>query len=379
MYLYQKKNRYFAQIATGLEELAIKELTDLGAKNISNGFRGAYFDATAKALYQINYSARMVSRVLAPLTSFACSGRNDLYQNARRIDWCNLFSLEQTFAVFANVAHSRINHSRFAALCLKDAVVDTFRDHYGRRPNIDARQPNLWFNLYIVNDHATISLDTSGGPLHRRGYRRRSVKAPMQETLAAAIIESTQWQGERQLYDLMCGSGTLLCEALIKYCRFPAGGLRSRFGFEFLPDFNPTLWDQVKEKLQHEIRPLPKGIVAGSDNNPLAVKAARENCCTLPHGKEIPLIVKDYQQVKIPENSVIVCNPPYGVRMNSGNNLAEFYRRLGDYLKHHCKGSEAYVYFGEREFLKSIGLRPAWKKAFRNGGLDGRLAKFNLY
>ncbi len=379
MYSYQKNRRYFAQVASGVEELAHSELTRLGAKAVSAGYRGIYFEADAATLYRVNYGSRMISRVLAPLATFACRGRHDLYQNARRIDWCQFLSIDQTFAVFANVANSEINHSQFAALCLKDAVVDTFWDRFGKRPNIDTKTPQLWLNLHLINNRATISLDTSGGPLHRRGYRRQSVAAPMQETLAAAIIELTEWQGERPLYDPMCGSGTLLCEGLIKYCDLPAGCLRKYFGFERLPDFDANIWQAEKERLDQGLRSLPKGVISGSDMDPKAVRAARKNCRALIHGGGIDLLSKDFQQIKSLENSVIVCNPPYGVRLTSEKNLADFYRRLGDFLKQRCKGATAFLYFGERQWLKSIGLKPAWKKALRNGGLDGRLAKFELY
>lgn len=379
MFLYQKNRSFFAQIAGGLEDLAIKELIDLGARNVVPGFRGAHFEADAAALYRINYMARMVSRILAPLSSFACRSRHDLYRCARSVDWCTLFSLKQTFAVFANVANSDINHSQFAALCVKDAVADAFRDRFGKRPDVDPRTPGIWINLHLMDNHAVISLDTSGGPLHRRGYRNQSVVAPMQETLAAAIIELTGWQGDRELYDPMCGSGTLLCEALIKHCRIPAGILRPRFGFESLPDFDPKIWTQIKKEALRMQRPLPQGVISGSDNDAKAVAAARKNCNALPQGNSLKIIAKDFLQIDKLENRIIVCNPPYGVRLKEEADLAQFYRGLGDFFKQRCKGSQAYVYFGERGWLKSIGLKPAWKKPLRNGGLDGRLAKFDLY
>lgn len=379
MYLYQRKRRYFAQIASGLEEMAADELARLGAENVSAGFRGAYFESDPATLYRVNYMARLVSRVLAPLISFSCHSRQDLYRCARLIDWPDFFSIDHTFAVFANVSNSQINHSQFAALCVKDAIVDTFRDHYGKRPSIDSKSPDIWINLHLMNNRGIISIDTSGGPLHRRGYRTHGVKAPMQETLAAAIIELTQWRGDRLLYDPMCGSGTLLCEALIKYCQLPAGIIRSRFGFEFLPDFNPDIWEETRKNVRQMQRQLPQGIIGGSDNDRAAVTVARKNCCHLPNGNQINIIKKDFFRIDNLEKGIIVCNPPYGIRLNAEKDLAEFYKGLGNFLKQRCNGAEAYVYFGEREWLKAIGLKPSWKKALRNGGLDGRLAKFEIY
>ena len=242
MYQYQKSKTYFAQIADGFEELALDELKRLGADTVEPAYRGIRFSARPEALYRINYQSRLVSRVLAPMVSFRCRNRDDLYREARSVDWPGLFSLEDTFGIFANVSdNENLRHSKFAALCLKDAVADQFRKRMGKRPYVDKTRPDLWIHLLIRRQHATISIDTSGGSLHRRGYRRSPVAAPMKETLAAAVLALSGWQGDTPLYDPMCGAGTLLCEAMLTACRIPAGYLRSRFGFERLPDFDPAV------------------------------------------------------------------------------------------------------------------------------------------
>ncbi len=376
---YLQTQRYFAQIAEGFQAAASQELTALGATAVEPGFRGLHFTADRAALYRINYQARLLTRVLAPLAVFRCRHREDLYQAARRIDWPALFSVDRTFAVFANVnANPGLTHSKFAALCLKDAVADAFRERHGRRPDVDRDDADIWLNLYIEKEQATISLDTSGGSLHRRGYRRETVAAPMQETLAAAMVAASGWRGEKPLYDPMCGGGTLLCEALMHLAAIPAGYLRSRFGFQSMPDFDGGLWRQIKSSADAQIRPIAPGAIAGSDIDPAAVKAAAINCVTLPGGRQIHLTRSDLFALPALENRVILCNPPYGIRLTDGN-LGAFYKELGNFLKRRCKGSEAYLYFGNREMLKQIGLRPAWKRPMRNAGLDGRLAKFELY
>jgi putative N6-adenine-specific DNA methylase len=377
---YQTTQRYFAQVAEGFEAPAGAELASLGATAITPGFRGLHFTADQPVLYAVNYQARMVTRVLAPLVSFSCRDRNDLYQAAHAIEWWSFFKMEQTFGIFANVSGNRaLTHSNFAALCMKDAVADAFRRKFGQRPNVDRDQPDIWLNLYIEKERATISVDTSGGSLHRRGYRRETVEAPMQETLAAAIIAMSGWQGEKPLYDPMCGSGTLLCEAMMHLCAIPAGYLRPHFGFQALPDFNPDRWATIKRNADARIRALPQGMLAGSDNDPAAVRATRVNCSVLPGGAGIPVARSALQDLPELENRVIVCNPPYGIRLDQEPSLDDFYKGLGDFLKKRCKGSEAYLYFGNRDMLKRIGLRPAWKKPLRNAGLDGRLAKFEMY
>lgn len=381
MFQYQQTGQYFAQIADGFESLAADELAGLGASRIQPTFRGLRFWADAAVLYAVNYQARLISRVLAPLVSFRCNDRNDLYRTARAIDWPAFFSLDHTLGIFANVSgNDNLRHSKFAALCMKDAVVDAFRERRGgQRPDVDRMNPDVWFNLFIQKNQATISVDTSGGSLHRRGYRRQSVEAPMQETLAAAMVAITGWQGEKPLCDPMCGSGTLLCEALMKLCHIPAGYLKQEFGFRFLPDFDARLWQRVKKAADQKIRPLPAGLLAGSDIDPRAVKATRTNCSMLPGGDRIQVSQADFRNLGALENRIIVCNPPYGIRMQSGTALDQFYKSLGDFLKQRCSGSEAYIYFGNREMIKKIGLRPAWKKPIRNAGLDGRAVKYALY
>lgn len=379
-YSYQKTNRFFAQIPGGIEQIAIDELKRLGAQNVTPGFRGAYFEAEKPVLYRINYEARLITRILAPLVTFPCRNRDDLYRVGNAIDWMTFFSVDQTFCIFSNVTgNPKITHSNFASLCLKDAIADHFRGKCDKRPNVDKDQPDIWINLHIEKNHGIISLDTSGGSLHRRGYRIESVAAPMQEILAAAIIEISGWTGEKPIYDPMCGSGTLLCEAMMQVCRVPSGFLRKKFGFHFLPDFDRYAWDRVKRESDERIRPLPSGLLAGSDSDRDAVKAARKNCARLPGGDNIGITSKDYKELQSIENSVILCNPPYGVRMNQPEGLEPFYKDLGDFLKRRCKGSTAFIYFGNREMLKHVGLKTSWKIPLRNAGLDGRLARFDLY
>lgn len=377
---YQQTHRFFAQVAGGLESLAEEELARWGAQQIESLVRGLYFEAPLDALYRINYQSRFITRILAPLVTFPCDDPQLLYDGAKRLDWASLFSVDQSFAIFANVANSRITHSRYAALRLKDAIVDYFRENFGKRPNIQKIDPDVWIGLYIYQDIATISLDTSGGSLHRRGYRRTSVEAPMQETVAAAIIHFVDWDRyARPLYDPMCGSGTLLSEALMAYCRMPAALLRPHFGFEQLPDFDPDRWLAIKAAADQQLRPLPDGLIAGSDLSAQAVAAARNNLQQLPGGNKIQVTVADFQRLEPLNDFIIVCNPPYGIRLGESAKLGSLYKSLGDFLKQRCRGSTAFIYFGQREWLKYIGLKPSWKRPLNNGGLDGRLAKFDLY
>ena len=379
MFSYQKSGRFFGQITEGLEKLGAEELKELGAKEIKPSHRGFYFSADQASLYRINYCSRLFSRILAPLLRFDCHSSKYLYKTACKIDWPALISLDSTFAVNANVSHSKIKHSHYASLCLKDAIVDVFRESTGKRPDVETKTPDVRFNLYIQNNKATVYLDASGGSLHRRGYRKEGVAAPMQETVAAAIIKYSEWNGERPLIDPMCGSGTLLCEALMHYCRIPAGYFRKKFGFESLPDFEKKTWLRVKQEIDAQIRDLPKGLISGNDISSEAIKAARKNISCFRQAKNIRFYVSSYQKIKDLKNTVIISNPPYGIRLGAEGDMDIFVKELGDFLKQQCTDASAYLYFGNRELIKKVGLKPSWKKPLISGGLDGRLVKYSLY
>lgn len=379
VYQYQKDGRYFAQIADNIKDAGAAELSDLGAQDIRPEFSGIRFKADKQTLYRINYQTRLLSRCLAPLTSFPCHDTDTLYQKAGNIRWEDFFSEDNTFAISGNVSDSVISHSKFAALRLKDAIADYFRGKTGARPSVSVREPDVQLNLHIRKNRAIISLDASGGALHRRGYREETVRAPMQETVAAAIIRFSEWDGTVPLYDPMCGSGTLLCEALMRYSQIPAGIFRSRFGFEFLPDFNREVWQQVKKEADGKIRELPTGLIAGSDVSKEAVRAARTNLMGINYGNNITVRRADFRSLPDFDKGVIVTNPPYGIRLGRNENLELFYKEMGDFLKQHCKGTTAFIYFGERQYIKHIGLKASWKKPIQAGKLDGRLVKYELY
>lgn len=378
MYRYQKNNRFIAQVAGGLEGLGQREIEICGARDVRPGYRSMSFCADHASLYRIIFKARIISRVLIPLIRFDCHSDRYLYKTAGKIAWPEIIGPTQSFAVFSNVSHSRIRHSRYAALKLKDAIVDQFRELTGSRPNVDSRAPDVWVHLHVENDKATISLDACGGSLHRRGYRQISVPAPMQETLAAAIITYTGWDGQTPLCDPMCGSGTLLCEALLQGANIPPAFLRSHFGFEHMPDFDPLLWARVREESEAQIQTLPQGLISGSDQDQQAIMTARTNCRRLPGGDRIVLKQARFEDTPGLERGIIVCNPPYGRRLQDKKQVAGLLEGLGRFLRERCSRSTAFVYLGDRELHRHIPLSPAWTKELSNGGLRGCLAKYKI-
>lgn len=379
MFAYQQDRLFFAQAARGLDELVRAELEELGAGDIEAAGGGLHFRCDSAGLYRVNYRSRLVSRVLAPLASFTCLSEQALYEAARALDWRALFSVEQTFAVFANVWESRMAHSHYAALRLKDAIADHFRDLGGRRPDVDTERPDIWINLSVRQDRAVISLDTSNGSLHRRGYRVQSVAAPLQETLAAAMVRLSGWRGERPLVDPMCGSGTILAEAFMQYCRVPAAFKKEKFGFESMPDFDPAVWESVRRESDAAIREMPEGLIRGSDLERQAVAAARSNLRELPGTRGIAVERKDFRDLPGIPGATIVCNPPYGMRVGDLEGTRLLYKEFGDFLKQRCPGSTAYLLCGNLDLIGAIGLKPARRFVLFNGPIECRLLKIEVY
>ena len=379
MFEYQQHGKFFAQVAGSMEDLGAAELKEFGAKEIAPVYRGVHFKTDLSHIYRINFQSKFISRILAPLITFDCHSTKYLYSTASKIVWDEFLNNNKTFAIYANVSNSKITHSRYATLVLKDAIADFFTKKYDKRPDIDTKSPDVVFNLFIYKNRATISLDTSGEPLHKRGYRQSKGSAPMQETLAAAIVNLSGWKGDNPLYDPMCGSGTLLCEALMKYCRIPSGFKRKRFGFENLPEFDEKEWKMIRDNSTKHIRELPSDLIYGSDMSYFAIKDSKLNFKTLPSAQNINLKQTDFMSLPEIHDSIIICNPPYGIRLGTKESTSQLYKNLGDFLKQKCKDCTAYIYVGDKELISAIGLKPSFKRPLKNGNLDGRLLKIEIY
>ncbi|GIK61041.1 MAG: class I SAM-dependent RNA methyltransferase [Ignavibacteriota bacterium] len=378
MYEY-KTNGFFAQVTGKMENICQEELIELGAKETEVAYKGVYFKADLQTLYKINYTSRLASRILAPLITFPCRSTDYLYQKSKKIHWEDFCSLKKTFSISASVSNSRINNSLYASQCLKDGIADYFRSKNGKRPDVEVVNPDVRFNLHIEKDTATISLDTSGESLHKRGYRLLAGEAPMQETLAAAIIRISKWDGQNTLYDPMCGSGTILCEALMHYCRIPAQALRKKFGFYNLPEFNRNEWNKVKADSDSNVRPLLKNIIRGSDKSPDAIKIARKNLSRLPYSDAVELSSTSFDQIKEFESGTLITNPPYGMRLGESEEVQNLYKVFGDFLKTKCAGTSAFIYTGNPELRKFIGLKTTKRIPLDNGKLEGLLLQIDSY
>jgi len=362
-----------------MEKICEEELIELGATNTEPVYRGVYFSADIKSIMRINYCSRTISRVLAPLLDEYCDDAKKLIKIASKIHWEKFISLNKTFAITSAVAKSQITNSLYASQCLKDGIADYFRERYGKRPDVSVANPDVRINLFIEKDHAVISIDTSGESLHKRGYRLLAGEAPMQETLAAAIIRLSGWDGSKPLWDCMCGSGTIICEAFMHYCKIPPQFLRKNFGFMNLPEYEKEIWYSIKKEIDEKIRELPKGIIKGSDKSQKMIEVALQNLSRLPNSSNVELKCHPFQHIKSFKDGVLITNPPYGIRLGEIEEVKRLYTELGDYLKQNCAGTTAFIYTGDVALRKSIGLRTSRRIPLVNGKLEGVLLQIDSY
>ncbi len=367
-----------AKTFAGLEEVLSRELSALGAKNIKAQKRAVTCQGGKKLLYESNLKLRSALRVLKQVSSFHIKNEKDLYDAVRSIRWSSYISVSDTFAI-DGVVHSKFfPHSKYAALKAKDAIVDQFREKYGKRPSINVESPSLRINLHIDDRRLTLSFDSSGDSLHRRGYRIDKVKAPLNEVLAAGMILLTGWDGKSTLIDPMCGSGTIPVEAALIATGTAPGLMQRPFGFMKWNDFNSKLWNDLKNEARAKIVRSETQIIA-SDISKNAIETAAKNIARAGVKNSIKLLNLPFDKLETDMNEgVIIMNPPYGERLKvSGMN--EFYSAIGSRLKHSFEGFEAWILSSNKEALKHIGLKTSSRITLYNGPLESKFYKYSLY
>ena len=366
-----------AKTFMGLEDVLAEELTQLGANNIVKGRRMVAFTGDKEMLYRANFHLRTAIRILKPIAHFRARSADDVYEGVRAIDWSQLIARGKTFAVDSVVYSEEFRNSRFVTYKVKDAIVDQLRERTGERPNISVSNPDLRLNIHIAEDRATLSLDSSGESLHRRGYRQESVEAPLNEVLAAAIVLMTGWRGESDFIDPMCGSGTLPIEAALIARNIAPGVFRKEYAFEKWADFDRDLFDAIYNDDSAE-RPFDHHIY-GYDTDMKAVNTASFNVRAAGLSKDITIEQRDFKDFTNPgKPSIIVTNPPYGERITTPNLLGT-YRMIGERLKHEFAGNEAWVLSYREECFDQIGLKPSVKVPLYNGSLECELRKYTLF
>jgi len=372
----------FVTCGHGLEPLLAQELGEIGYPQGITAYRGVNLpDVDLEAVYRINYLSRLAGRVFLPIARFRCRDAKGLYGDAGKIDWSKYIPQGKTIAIDANVTHHNLTNSLFAAQVVKDAICDQFRDRYGTRPNVSVRNPDVQINLFIYNEWAIISIDTSGESLHRRSYRQETVEAPIQETLAAALLTYARFTGNEIVYDPCCGSGTLLIEAAMMATHTPPGFLRTHWGFRNLPEHSETLWLKIKAEADSKRIALQKGKIFGTDVNKHAVHATKVNLRAAGFSREIEVSQNDFRDFDPPvAPNFVISNPPHGNRLDEEDMLRPLYRALGDWMKQKtAKPARGFVFTSSPELAKEVGLATTKRHVLQSGGIDARLLEFDLY
>ena len=371
--------RYFATTSKGLEEVLASELSGLGGTRMETAAGGVAFTGDLGLGYRANLWLRTANRVLLQLATFPAPTPAALYEGTKTVPWNDLFPVDARFAVEATVRESGITHSHFAAQKAKDAVVDLFRARLGRRPDVDPASPDVRIVLRIVRDECTLSVDLSGESLNRRGYRADPAEASLRETLAAGMVMLSGWDGMQPLVDPMCGAGTIPIEAALLASGRAPGLQRSAFGFQRLSGYDGRLWKRLVAEAREQVR-NSAARVEGFDLSQAAVRGALRNAERAGVSGIAGFRALDIRNFA-PEGpaGTILCNPPYGVRMEGGPDAEAFYRAMGEAFKKRCRGWTAWVLSGNPEITRHIGLKATRRIPLMNGPIDCRLLKYDLY
>lgn len=370
--------RMVAKTLFGFEPLLAKELRNLGAGHVEEGVRNVAFEGDTGFMYKANLCLRTAIKILKPICTFYVRDEKDLYNKIYEMDWSNYLNPETTFAIDAIVNSDTFTHSLYVSQKVKDAIVDKFRDMEGKRPNVDIKSPDLGISIHIQRNQCTVSLDSSGSSLHQRGYRTATNIAPINEVLAAGLLLHGGWDGRTDFLDPMCGSGTLLIEAAMIACNIPVNINREEFAFKKWNDFDETLFDKIVQASLNKTREFHHNII-GYDKAPSAVRKARENIENARLSDYITIEQQDFFKTKKLTDSPLLLffNPPYGERLTI--DMESFYASIGDTLKQHYPGTNAWFITANLEALKFVGLKTSRKIKVFNGRLESRLVCYQIY
>ena len=369
-----KEYKLIAKTFAGLEEVLAKEIKRLGGKNVRRGKRAVFYDGDLEMIYKSNYQLRTALRILKEIEHFQFKNVDQFYLKCKTIDWSKHLSTEDNFRIDSVVVNSRdFKNTMYASLKVKDAIADYFREKFGKRPDVNTDNPDLIINVHIFENVCTLSIDSSGESLHKRGYRVMQGDAPLSEVLAAGMIYLAGWYGNSDFMDPMCGSGTLVIEAAMIAQNIPAGKFRKEYAFQNWNDFDPVLWNKVTE-------PSPKRefrhTIYASDISAGNLLNAQTNARRALVFNKIKFQKSDFRDLQSKfEKGIIITNPPYGERLVEAD-LDGLYQMIGERLKHQYTGSEAWILSAAQESMKFVGLKPSIKLELMNGALK---CKFNQY
>ena len=381
-----------AKTFKGLEEVLAKELIELGANDVQLERRAVSFRGDKALLYRANLCLRTASRILVPIVEATLTPKKKniapedlLYEAVKRVEWSRYMSVENTFAIDATVYSDTFRNSRFVTYRVKDAIADYWMEHADKRPSVAVEAPDMLINVHIAKEHLTLSLDSSGESLHKRGYRVANTEAPINEALAAGMLLMAGWKGKSDFYDPMCGSGTLLIEAALIARNIAPGVFRQAFAFEKWPDFDAELWSDIynDDSQEHEFTHK----IYGSDASFYAIQQAAKNIKSAGVQKDVELKQIRMEEIKISNlqssisnpSPLVMLNPPYGERLKSNKEMEDLYSAIGSTLKHQFAGATAWIISSNDAAMKCIGLKPSRKVRLLNGELDCQFNRYDLF
>lgn len=373
-----KEFQMIAKTMAGLEDVLAEELIALGANNLEIGKRMVSFEGNLSLLYKANIHCRTALRILKPIHTFKAKTTDEIYKEVKKMPWFDYLNEDNTFAIDAITFSDYFTHSKFVSYRVKDAIADYFTQRTGKRPSVDVNNPDLLINFHVAQDKCTLSFDSSGESLHKRGYRTGQTEASLNEVLAAGMILKTGWRGESDFVDPMCGSGTILIEAALIAKNVPPGIYRSKFAFEKWKDFDLELFEDLYNDDSGE-RDF-KYKIYGSDIDIKAIKIAKENVKSAGMNDCIDLQIKSFENyTEAPaEKGILITNPPYGERLKP-ENLDRLYEMIGERLKHIFTGYQAWILSYKKECFDRIGLKPSKKIKLVNGSLQCEFRKYDIF
>lgn len=375
--MVEKKVLITLKTLYGFEDVLVEELEELGFKNAQKLNRAVQIEGTWEDIYFLNLHVRCAISVLAQIAQFKIRKEDDLYKECMKIRWTDYFDLDKTFAVKGAVFSEMFRNTKYPFLVVKDAIVDVFRKEFNDRPNVNIKIPQVAFDVYINRELVTLSLNTSGIPLFKRGYRDETGEAPLNEVVAAGLIRMSGWDRKSTFFDPFCGSGTLLIEAALLAAGIPSQIERTHYAFKNFKNFDSEAWETIFNKAEKNVRSLPCQIV-GSDISAEMITKARRNFRRVSVGRFIETSVKSFSEQHAPDESgVMICNPPYGERM--GEEVEEMYQEMGDWMKGNMQGFDCWVLSSNDMAFKSLGLRPDRKFKVFNGDLECSFRKYSIY
>ncbi len=358
------------------EGILSEELRELGFNNTEKQNRAVSLKGNWEDVYRLNYRCRLALSVLVEVDAFYVHKEDDLYKEARKVDWTSLFDNHKTFAVKGAIFSTLFRHSNYPLLLVKDAIVDTFRDKTGKRPDVNRKSPQVVIDVYIKEKRVTLSVNTSGLPLFQRGYRQSTGDAPINEVLAAGLLRMAQWDRKSPLINPMCGSGTIAIEAALWAADIPSLVERNHFAFKNFKSFEPQLWEKVRAEANH--RPVDLGFpIIASDIDAAMIQKARRNSRMAPIGRMITFETADIRDLNPDQKSgMLICNPPYGERLDE--DVESLYENIGDTFKKNFSGFSCWIISSNYEALKGIGLKPQAKMRVFNGSLECSFRGFEI-